>query len=176
MVKNLPAMQETQIWSLVGKDPLENGMATHSSFLAWRMLRPEEPGGLQSMGTQSQTRLRNFHFTLLHILYNICCYVFYIKNSTLRIHFVCVCVWEREREKERVLPHSLTVFIFCVYNLYLHTNIFYARDFFVVHVKVHPSSGDLLTTGSRPSPSGAVLALHRRTCHLLHAFPGLILT
>ena len=59
---------------------------------------------------------------------------------------------------------------------YQSGNIVYARDFFVVHVKVHPSSGDLLTTGSRPSPLGAVLALHRRTCHLLHAFPGLILT
>ena len=41
----------------------------------------------------------------------------------------------------------------------------------MVHLKVHPSSGDLLTTGSRPTPSGAILALHRRTCHLLHASP-----
>ena len=87
-------------------------MATHSSFLAWRMLRPEEPGGLQSMGSQSQTRLRNFHFTLLHILYNICCYMFYIKNSTLRIHFVCVCVRERERESFTSLLNSF--YILCV--------------------------------------------------------------
>ena len=133
MVKNPPAMQETQIWSLVGKDPLEKGTATHSSFLAWRMPRPEEPGGLQSMASQ---RVRHDWetFTSLYFTYYICCYMSYIKNSTLkkkkknstlRIHFVCVCV----RERERVLPHSLTVFIFCVYNLYLHTNIFCAKDF-----------------------------------------------
>ena len=50
MVKNLPAMQETQVLSLGGKDLLEKGMVTHSSVLAWRILWTEEPGGLQSMG------------------------------------------------------------------------------------------------------------------------------
>ena len=50
MVKNLPAMQETQVLSLGGKDPLEMGMATHCSILAWRILWTEEPGSLQSMG------------------------------------------------------------------------------------------------------------------------------
>ena len=50
MVKNLPAMQETQVLSLGGKDPLETGMATHCSILAWRILWTEEPGSLQSMG------------------------------------------------------------------------------------------------------------------------------
>ena len=48
-VKNLPAMQETQVQSLGWEDPLEKGMATHSSILAWRILWAEEPGGLQSM-------------------------------------------------------------------------------------------------------------------------------
>ena len=52
-VKNLPAMQETQIPSLGWEDPLEKGMATHhSSILAWRIPWTEEPGGLQSMGSQ----------------------------------------------------------------------------------------------------------------------------
>ena len=51
-VKNLPAMQETQVQSLGREDPLEKGMATHSSILAWRSLWTEEPGGLQSMGSQ----------------------------------------------------------------------------------------------------------------------------
>ena len=51
-VKNLPVIQETQVPSLVGEDPLEEGMATHSSVLAWRIPRTEEPGGLQSMGSQ----------------------------------------------------------------------------------------------------------------------------
>ena len=49
---NLPAMWETQIQSLGWEDPLEKGMATHSSILAWRIPRAEEPNGLQSMGSQ----------------------------------------------------------------------------------------------------------------------------
>ena len=52
LVKNLPGMQETQVRSLDQEDPLEEGMATHSSILAWRIPRTEEPGGLQSMGSQ----------------------------------------------------------------------------------------------------------------------------
>ena len=46
MVKNLPAMQETWVLSLGWEDPLEEGMATHSSILAWRIPWTEEPGGL----------------------------------------------------------------------------------------------------------------------------------
>ena len=52
MVKNLPALQETQVQSLGQEDPLEEEMATHSSILAWRIPWTEEPGGLQSMGSQ----------------------------------------------------------------------------------------------------------------------------
>ena len=52
MVKNLPAMQETRIQSLGWENPLEKGMATYSSILAWRIPRTEQPGGLQSMGLQ----------------------------------------------------------------------------------------------------------------------------
>ena len=52
LVKNLPAMQETWVWSLGQEDPLEEGMATHSSILAWRISWTEEPGGLQSMGSE----------------------------------------------------------------------------------------------------------------------------
>ena len=51
MVKNLPAMQETWVQSLGQEDPLEKGMATYSSILAWRIPWTEEPGGLQSMGS-----------------------------------------------------------------------------------------------------------------------------
>ena len=49
-VKNLPAMQETWVQSLDWEDPLERGMATHSSILAWEIPWTEKPGGLQSMG------------------------------------------------------------------------------------------------------------------------------
>ena len=52
IIKNLPAMQETWVRSLGWEDPLEKGMATHSSVLAWRIPRTEEPAGLQSMGLQ----------------------------------------------------------------------------------------------------------------------------
>ena len=51
--KNLPAMQETQVQSLDGEDVLKEGIATHSSILAWRIPWTEEPGGLQSMGLQT---------------------------------------------------------------------------------------------------------------------------
>ena len=51
-VKNLPAMQETWVRSLGWEDPLEKGKATHSSIFAWRIPWTEEPGRLQSMGSQ----------------------------------------------------------------------------------------------------------------------------
>ena len=51
MVKNLPAMRETRGPSLGQEDPLEEGTATHSSILAWRIPWTEEPGGLQTMGS-----------------------------------------------------------------------------------------------------------------------------
>ena len=61
MVKNPPAMQETQVRSLGGEDSLEKGMATHSIILAWRIPWTEEPGRLQSMGWQ---RVHTLNITL----------------------------------------------------------------------------------------------------------------
>ena len=52
MAKNPPAMQETQVQPLGQEDPLAEGMVTHSSILPWRTPCTEEPGGLQSMGSQ----------------------------------------------------------------------------------------------------------------------------
>ena len=52
MVKNLPVMWETRVLSLGQEDPLEKGMATHSSVLAWRIPWTEEPGGLEPLGSQ----------------------------------------------------------------------------------------------------------------------------
>ena len=60
VVKNPHAMQETHetwVWSLGWEDPLEKEMATHSSTIAWKILWTEEPGGLQSMGSQDRTQL-----------------------------------------------------------------------------------------------------------------------
>ena len=65
LVKNPPAMQEIWVRSLGREDPLEKGLDTHSSILecilqySWRIPWTEEPGGLQSMGSQSPTRLSN---------------------------------------------------------------------------------------------------------------------
>ena len=53
IVKDLPAMQETEVQALGQEDPLKKGIATHSIILAWSIPWTEEPGALQSMGSQS---------------------------------------------------------------------------------------------------------------------------
>ena len=69
MVTDLPAMQETWVWFLGWVDPLEKGMATHSSILAWRIPWTEDPGGIQSMELQRVEHdwVTNTH---THIQYN----------------------------------------------------------------------------------------------------------
>ena len=66
MVKNLPVMQETQVQSLGWKDPLEKGMAIHSSILACRIPWTEELARLQSTGLQRVGATERLHFTSLH--------------------------------------------------------------------------------------------------------------
>ena len=56
MVKNIPSMKEMQVGSLGWEDALEKGMTTHSRILAWRIPWTEEPGGLQSVGSQRLRR------------------------------------------------------------------------------------------------------------------------
>ena len=63
MVKNPPAMQETRVQSLGWEDPLEKETATHSSILAWRIRWTEEPGRLQSVGSQRVGHDSDFTFT-----------------------------------------------------------------------------------------------------------------
>ena len=62
MVKNLPAMQETQVLSLGREDPLEKELATHSGTLALKISWTEKPGRLQSMGLQSVGHVLHPHF------------------------------------------------------------------------------------------------------------------
>ena len=64
VVKHLPAMQETRVQSWAWGDPLEEGVATHSSILDWRIPWTEEPGGLQYMGLQ---RVRNNRVTFFSL-------------------------------------------------------------------------------------------------------------
>ena len=72
-VKNLPAVPETQVQSLGQEEPLEKGMATHSSILAWRIPKTEEPAGLQTMGSQkvSDTTERLTHTITLQCCVNL---------------------------------------------------------------------------------------------------------
>ena len=63
MVKNMPVTQDTRVQSLDWEDLLEKGMASHSSILAWRILWTEEPGGLQSRGSQTVGHDQHFHYT-----------------------------------------------------------------------------------------------------------------
>ena len=72
MVKNLSEMQETPVWSLGREDPLQKGMATHTSILAWRIPWTEETGGLWSTGSQSGPTERlsmNAHTHIFPCLY-----------------------------------------------------------------------------------------------------------
>ena len=67
LVKNLPAVQETWVRSLGWENLLEKEMATHSSILAWKISRTEEPCGLQSMGLHSQARLSDQYLLMAHL-------------------------------------------------------------------------------------------------------------
>ena len=77
MVKNLPTMQETWVWSLDQEDPLEEEMATHSSILAWRISWTEEPGWLQSTGSQKVGHdwVTEHTHTQTHIFVHLFCFL-----------------------------------------------------------------------------------------------------
>ena len=79
-VKNLPAVQENRVQSLGWEAPLEEGMATHSSVLAWRSQWTGEPGGLQPTGSHSQTRLSTRALTVLCVPVALVDYQIFIPN------------------------------------------------------------------------------------------------
>ena len=70
LVKNLPAVQETQVWSLGQEDPLGKEMATHSSTLPWEIPWTEEPGRLQSIGSQESDTTVRLTFFLFFWFYS----------------------------------------------------------------------------------------------------------
>ena len=93
-LKRLPAMQETWVGSLGREDPLEKETATHPSILAWRILWTEEPGGLQSMGSQSQIQLSDFTFFLSFFLLSVECKLHVMlptKHHIIISHHKCIC-------------------------------------------------------------------------------------
>ena len=102
MVKNLPSLWESWLWSLGWDDPLEKGKATHSRILAWRIPWTEEPGGLQSMGSQTAGYdwvTNTFTFTYLSVHTH--------KNHNPQQH---PQIWELEKAKAFIskLQRSLT--------------------------------------------------------------------
>ena len=122
-VKNLSAMQETWVWPLVQEDPLEKGMATHSSILARIIPRTEEPGGLQSMGSQSWT----------------------IKWLTHNLHVNCWGQRQRKRKFCRVYSHGVTEGQtwwrddrFILSDMYLWTLCGSYRQFSIICLEIKP--------------------------------------
>ena len=89
-VKNLPAVQETWVWSLVGNDPLEKGMATHSNNLAWKIQWRRKPGGLQSLGPQ---RVRCHWVTYTFTFFHQVCSTEYLSSLTVMNLCLCVCMY-----------------------------------------------------------------------------------
>ena len=82
MVKNLPAMQQTWVWSLGQEDPLEKENATHSSILAWEIPWTEEPAGLQSMDHKESDTVEQIIFSLSHTHEGMCLH----KHLHMNIH------------------------------------------------------------------------------------------
>ena len=103
MVKNLPAMWETQVQSVGQEEPLEEGMATSSS-IALRIPWTEEPGGLQSMGSQ---RVRHDSVTNTFIL-SLCLLV--MKLTTVPIFYPFICVWVLFQVDLITVSYSLAYF------------------------------------------------------------------
>ena len=91
-VNNPPAMQKAQemrVQSLVQDDPLEEELATHSSILTWRIAWTEEPGVLQSMGSQSQTQLACMHIRLKMPLHEKKFHEFSQKSAVILLKMDC---------------------------------------------------------------------------------------
>ena len=109
MVKNPPAMQETWVRSLCWENPLEEGMATHSSILAWRIPWTEEPGGLQSMGSQSDmSERRPLHFTVFRVLTHTIWYTNkFVEKVDLRSN-VLITIKQERGQKRFILTLSLS--------------------------------------------------------------------
>ena len=110
MVKRLPTMWETWVWSLGGEDPLEKEMAPHSSTLAWKIPWTEEPGRLQSMGSQRVGHDWGTKHCLLILIVSdeisgICFVLFFLNYSSP----VCICLLPPSTFYLILLFSSLTV-------------------------------------------------------------------
>ena len=115
VIKNLPIMQETQeswVQSLGQEDPLEKGMVTHSSILSWRIQWREEPGGLQSMGSQESDMTEHVHRARNRSVQ----FSRSVVSNSLQSHGLqrtrLLCPWNSPGKNTRVGNHSLLQGIF----------------------------------------------------------------
>ena len=115
MVKNMPVMQETWVQSLGWEDPLEKGMATHSSTLAWRIPQTEEPGGPQSLGLQ---RVRHSYktnsFTFFNNIFNAYFFFFFFFWSVLSFLHGLSSVRDIDVTASFFYCYSILFFIFII--------------------------------------------------------------
>ena len=91
MVKNLPAMQETHVWSLVWEDPLEEGIATHSSILAWRIPRKRSLATVHGIAESNTTNTHTHTHTYIQLRILISLYQCF---QTL-VHIWITCIWDQ---------------------------------------------------------------------------------
>ena len=116
MVKNLPAMKETQVRSFSQEDPLENGIATYSSVIAWGITRTEKPGRLPSIGSQRVGHDSIFYLVTIHLVST------YVLNELIlllliKCTFLCLYIYLKS-----VFSHiniSKPVFFHLLYALYV---------------------------------------------------------
>ena len=106
-VKHLSAMQETRVWSLGREDPLEKEMAIHSSIIAWKIPWTEEPGWLQSMGSQQLSDFAIGSF-LLDTLINHTCDTNYVLTINNAEKIMLIYNENTQREFNRVRVHHNT--------------------------------------------------------------------
>ena len=119
-VKNLPIMQETWVRSLGREGPLEEGMATHSSVLAWRSPWTEEPGGLSPWGCKESYMTEQPTYILYSYIY-VCIYIYIntcIYNPTVQTHYTDMQITEY-----RQYAKSISVLKITLNFRYKHTKI-----------------------------------------------------
>ena len=124
LVKNLPAVQETRVPFLGWEDPPEKEMATHSSILAWRIPRTEEPGGLQSTGSQESDttqKLNHYHYLVISSgLYCVCvlfCLLYFAScGLSQKIQGFCL-PWKNLSQPSLSLVVSLSIISLCILNI-----------------------------------------------------------
>ena len=110
VVKNLPAKQKTWVWSLGWEYPLEKKMAIHSSILAWRISWTEETGGLQSMGSQSQTRCSNWA-SMLTALSCLCPkHLIELLLLNIKLPGMCLLLWNARLENFKHCYENIAIF------------------------------------------------------------------